>query len=549
MKINKHQIFLYTLTLGMLSLPLTLWAQEGDDKEGDKPELDSEIEIGFDYLSDDSFRFGKFSGRTDDGAEAIVDFKIESKPAWDSSNTTSWRLQGWRLGLDSRRIEFDYNKQGVHSFIADYQEIPNNVIGKGFQPYDGFGSNFYSLPANWAVAPDTNTTRGFLSLDDSLRTISVDRKRRRLDLDYERVLNKAWTMDVDYRHETKEGQRIIGSIFGNTGGNPRAVILPAPVDFTTDIIEAEFEYSGNNALFGFGVYASWFSNDDKTLGWENAFGFRSGWEDGVAFPDGVGQMALEPDNSYIQFRANGALIVGDSTRISADVAIGTMEQDDPLLPYTINPALTVDVPLPRLSADVQIDTTMFNFRLTSQPVRGLSLRVNYHYDDRDNKTPQSTYLYVGGDSQDQKDALDGRINLPYSYTKEKTDLIATYRIARGVRIKAGAKYSDYSRTFSEVLDSDEFTYLVGINFSGFEHASFSLNYENSDRDIQNYQSDRPFQLSTVPGGRSIEEWENHPLIRKYFLTDREREEFRFRLDVFLGSRVNFGLTGSYNDDD
>jgi MtrB/PioB family decaheme-associated outer membrane protein len=547
---TKEQYYvLWSLAVGLTCLPVALWAQEASAGQEEDSAVEGEIEVGVDFISDDAFRFGKYTGHTEDGAEPIIDFKIESRPKWDGKDFTSWRLEGWRLGLDSRRIEFDYMQQGIQRFQVGYREIPNNRIGKGFLPYDGFGSNFYSLPSNWTVAPFSNTTAGFLALEDNLSTISIKRKRQRLDLNYNRILNKAWNFTVDYRHEVKDGERTIGSIFGNTGGNPRAVILPAPVDFTTDIVETHFEYQHNGALLGFGFYASWFNNDERTLGWENAFGFRSGWDDGVAFPDGTGQMALEPDNSYVQLRANGAFSLGSSTHISADVAFGSMEQDDALLPYTINPALTVDVPLPRQSADAEIETTMINFRLTSRPVRGLNLRLNYHYDDRDNQTPRSTYLYVGGDSQDQKDELDGRINVPYSYSEEKTDFIASYRPTSGVRLKVGVIYTDYSRTFSEVLDSDQFTHLAGLKLYGWEGFALSLDYEKSDRDIADYKHDRPFQESTISGGRSIEEWENHPLIRKYFLTDREREEYRFRLDFFPTTNLNFALTGSFNEDD
>ena len=221
---------LSTLVLGFLCLPFSLWAQDGASQTN----VENEVEIGFDFLSDDSFRYGKFSGYTDDGASAIFDFKLESQPAWDSGDITSWRLQGWRLGLESRRIEFDFKQQGVQKFNADYREIPNNQIGLGFLPYSGFGSNFLALPANWEITPGSNNTAGFLSLDDSQQPVSIERKRRRLNLNYNRVLNKSWNMMVDFRRETKDGERTIGSIFGNTGGNPRGVILPAPVDSESD---------------------------------------------------------------------------------------------------------------------------------------------------------------------------------------------------------------------------------------------------------------------------------------------------------------------------
>jgi hypothetical protein len=198
---KSYQYFLRVVALGLMSLPVAAWAQEGETEE--EKTVESEIEIGIDVLSDDAYRFGKYTGKTEDGVEPILDFKIESTTKWDSEDTSSWSLQGWRLGLDSRRIEFEYAQQGAYSFSAGYREIPNNLISNGFLPYDGFGSNFYTLPSNWALAPFSNTTSGFLTLDENLKTIDIERKRQRLDLEYSRILNKDWNFSVEYRHEVK----------------------------------------------------------------------------------------------------------------------------------------------------------------------------------------------------------------------------------------------------------------------------------------------------------------------------------------------------------
>jgi hypothetical protein len=200
--------------------------------------------------------------------------------------------------------------------------------------------------------------------------------------------------------------------FRYSGGNPRSVILAAPVDYLTNNIEAMFNYATARAQFGAGVYASFFSNDEKALVWQNAYGYVNGWAPGVQYPDSQGQLALEPDNSYIQFKAYGAYNFSGSTRLSADASFGQMEQDDDLFPYTINPILVVHTPVPLASLDGKVDTSMFNVRLTSQLARPLGLAINYHYDDRDNKTPRSVYPYIGGDSENQKPYEDGASTCP-----------------------------------------------------------------------------------------------------------------------------------------
>jgi MtrB/PioB family decaheme-associated outer membrane protein len=181
--------------------------------------------------------------------------------------------------------------------------------------------------------------------------------------------------------------------------------------------------------------------------------------------------------------------------------------------------------------------------------RRLGLALNYNYDDRDNKTPRASYPYIGGDSQNQRPDEDGRINLPYSYRRSKFDAIGTYRAGHGIRIKGGYEYSDYSRDYSEVSDSNENTWLLGVKFAGMEKAAVSLDYRNSSRDVSEYIGNVPLIASHLPGQVSPDEWENHPMIRKYYLTDRDRDEFRFRADIFPTTEFNFGLAGSYFKDD
>jgi MtrB/PioB family decaheme-associated outer membrane protein len=226
-----------------------------------------------------------------------------------------------------------------------------------------------------------------------------------------------------------------------------------------------------------------------------------------------------------------------------------MEQDDALLPYTVNPILVVNTPVPLASLDGKVDTTMFNARFTSQLARPLSLAVNYNYNDRDNKTPRAVYPYIGGDSQNQRPYEEGRINLPYSYTKQKADAILTYRISGGTRLKGGVEYYDTSRDYAEVADAEEWAWLAGVKFGGFERASFNFDYRNSSRDVDAYIGNLPLIESHLPGVIHEDEWENHPLLRKYYETDRDRAEFRFRADVFPVPEFNLGLAFSYYKDD
>ena len=275
---QKTQVKFVVLTL--LAVPLMAWGQDTDTSAqndensaaAEQAPVKTELTLGVYALDDPSYRYGKYSGLTDDGAKALIDFRVEKRPKWDSDDTLLFSLQGWRMGLDSRRVEFKIEEQGTQSLKANYREIPNYRIGDGLTPYSGAGNDTLTLPAGWEVTTGSNDTSGFATLHESLVDLQIDAKRRRLDLNYDRKLSAAWNVAVDYRHENKEGVRTVGGVFGNWPDNPRSVILPAPVNYNTDNIEAMFNYATQRLQFGFGAYASFFNNDTPTLSWQNAFG-------------------------------------------------------------------------------------------------------------------------------------------------------------------------------------------------------------------------------------------------------------------------------------
>jgi hypothetical protein len=157
--------------------------------------------------SEDSFRYGKYSGLTDEGFAPLVDFIWQKRPEWDSGDTVRWRLQGWRLGLDSRRLAFDYNDQGTQKFRFDFRSIPNNRFSDGMTPYRPQQPGLWNLAPEWEVAPGSSNTLGFTNLQETLVRLNVDTKRQWFDLGYDRRLGSNWKLDVDWKHETKEGNR------------------------------------------------------------------------------------------------------------------------------------------------------------------------------------------------------------------------------------------------------------------------------------------------------------------------------------------------------
>lgn len=107
---------LYGAVLLALLVPGAAWAQQSGGfglEEPTKPPPDpekvaeltqvrSEIEFGAGYVSDDSFRFGKYNGLEEDGAFGVLNLDINGRNAWDSGDARYWSLEATDLGLSSR---------------------------------------------------------------------------------------------------------------------------------------------------------------------------------------------------------------------------------------------------------------------------------------------------------------------------------------------------------------------------------------------------------------------------------------------------------------
>ena len=543
-------------TLALL-LPLQPGAQIDPFALDDVPEAEAApvfenyAGIGFGFLDDDGFAFGHFSGLTDAGFEAVIDFRLQSRPQWDGKDTTFWRFEGARVGQDSRRIEMQVGQQGAQQLSIVYRGIPNFRYDDGSTPFNGAGSTFLGLPPDWQVTG--GTTGDMPVLESSLADQNINHMRDRLEVGFQRVFSPRLSMDADFRREIKEGERIVGGVIGNSGGNRRSALLPAPIDFVTDVFDLSLTYAAEHYQIGVAGHGSFFENERESVTWQNPFGPVGGQAAEAGFPDGLGRTALEPDNRHYQIRVFGAYsFVPGATRVSANLTYGRMEQDADFLPFTVNAALDAPVPLPRTDLDGRIDTTLIDVRVSSRPARRLNLAASFRYDDRDNETPREVYLPVRGDSQDQELPGGGRINLPYSSDKWRANADLRYRLGLRTRLVAGYTRSQTRRDFQEVSRVDEDVYRFGVQLQPVQIASLDLDFIRSERDGTRYDGVVPFFDSHEPGAVDPDDpldFENHPALRKFHLADRDRNEIRARADLFPLPMLSIGAQASYGDDD
>lgn len=510
-------------------------------------EYTSQVEAGVGYTSEDSFKFGEYNGLEDEGPYGIGNLDLRMQEPFDKEDSAYYaRMRGYNLGLDSRFVEIEAGNQGKYSGYVGYDQIPKNLIDSARTPFIGAGDTNLTLPSDWD--PGT-TTRGMDNLILKLRDVEIDHDRKRLQAGFSVIPAPHWEFRGDYQREWKDGTRTIGAVIGNTGGNPRAAIVPEPTDYLTDQLTVTLAYTEERYQAELSYYLSLFDNEHTSLTWQNPFETISGWADGVGFPTGRGRLGLPPDNEFHQINFSGGYNVTPTTRVTLDAGYGWMLQNDTFLPYTVNDFLAVSVPLPRNSLDGEINTTLVDLRLDSRPTPKLHLRGGYRFDDRDNNTPQAQFIYIGGDSQDQDAAEDSerrRTNLPYSYTSHDVTADAAYEVYTRTEASVGYEFELVKRDFQEVEETWEHIAKAGIRSAPNQYVSLRGDVSYGIKEGDEYVFNAPFHLGFAPAVVEEEEelgldWENLPQLRKFYEADRNRLRVVGQVTVMPMDRLSISL--------
>ena len=543
-----------SLALAMAFAPVAGYAQL---QVKEPAPLSSEVEIGLGYVNEDSWKFGQYNGLGDKGAYLIGNIDLRSR---DRDTARWWGVTGTNLGLSSRNLRFDLGTQGRYRVWAEYDQIEKRGSDTGSTLFNGAGSSNLTLPAGFAGIATTDNTQ-------ALRAAKVDPFLQKLDLRQERknyiagvsaLLGRGWQASANFRHEKKDGIRLQGGVFGNSGGNPRSSLIPEPVDYETNELEGALEYASPKAQVRVTYNLSLFSNANDAVTWQNPYqhiGIGQWTAANAGFPTGIGQLALPPDNQAHRLGVNGGYNLAPTTRLGYTLAFGRMTQDEQFLPYAATPGIVINTPLPRSSLDGKANTTLASVNLTSRVLPTLTLRGSYKYDERDDKTPQAQYIYIGADTQSPQSGVNtnrARTNVPLSHKQHLLKLDADYRVFAGTKLNAGYDYDEVSRGNEEVAETKEHTVRLGARRSLSETVTGAVSYAHSRRRYDGYH-DIPFEVSFSPEYRATlaanVAWDNNPLIRKYPFSNRDRDRLKFNVNASPTQKLALGFAADFYNDD
>jgi MtrB/PioB family decaheme-associated outer membrane protein len=455
-------------------------------------------------------KFGDYTGLNKKGGYFIGG----ASASYRDKDADYWRINASNLGLDSRSVDAEGGKQGSYKFLLNYDELPHYFSDNAQTPFIGAGGASLTLPAGFPAA-----TTGAMPLAATLQSVDIGTERKRLGVGASWIPTSDWEYAVNFRHETKDGtKRTAGAFYVNTSQ------LVEPVDYVTDQVDASATYTGKKLQMKFAYYGSTFRDGNSALSWQDPYTPVAG--------ETAGQLALPPNNQFHQLQATGGYQLGDKTRLSGDIAVGRMTQNDGFLASTQNATLAVPG-LPGSSLNGRVSTLDAGLKLNSAVTERLRLNAAYTHNDRDNQTPQASYPSVATDMFVEAP----RTNLPYSFKEDKLKLSADFMASAKLRGSVGADFDAHQRTFAEVDTTRESTAWGKINSQVSDKLGLTLKLTHGER-----RNSGTFQA--IPGITPPE----NPLLRRYNLANRNRDTAGARADIAVNERISVGFGVDSSED-
>ena len=480
-------------------------------------------------------------------------------------------ILGGGVGRSDQFYDLKFGRYNDYRVNLSYSEIPRVYSTTARPIWQGVGSGNLTLPAWPGIAPggatgNTNTDaaalQGFTNASSDTE-LSLVRKKGGVRLDMN--LSDTWKFYSSYSLEQRKGARP----FGGNEGNGETV---EPIDYKTHDLLAGLQFADSLSQFNLSLSASLFRNDIDTLTWESPFRHLTG-----ALTVPTGRIDLHPGNDayHAKMEYARALPGWYNGRFNASVALGTMRQNDSLIPPTVTSGTGAAIPggfsgnfnqwnstaaLSQQGANAAIDTGLVDLGLSLVPADKLTVRTTLRHYENHNHTNYTAFNPQTGQFgyiiQDNfaSNVFNGTNNLhyrsiPFQGEQNNFKLSGEYQVRRRAVLTAEYEREDVHRAYRERDRTWDDRLRFAYTDRGFGSATLRLAYEYGNRRGSQYNSD-PYQdfytaslaAYTDTAANVIDRLHNLADMRKFDLADRKQQVLKARLNYQPRADMDLGAT-------
>jgi MtrB/PioB family decaheme-associated outer membrane protein len=436
-----------------------------------------------------------------------------------------FKFEADHLGYRDQRFAGSYNNYGKLKAAFEWNQVPLYFSQTTQSLYTGSGGTA-SINDNVQLALQNKT----VSLVNAVQLGSVfDLRNRRYVANANLIYSATQNVDfkINVRNTDRQGQQPWAGSFG-ISGSPATVELAVPIDTRTTELGTALEFGNSHAFGKIGYEGSFFRNNIPTFTWDNPVRATDAPNVANSSAPGAGRESLWPNSNMNSAIVSGGVNFAGHSRATAFVSVGSMTQNDQLLPMTINANLPV-VPLERATAEADARVVAMNYNITSRPNSMLWFSARYRQYDFDNRTPVfETGAFVNYDT-----AYTATLNHesePLGYTRHTFDADASFSPVTYLGLRAGYTRAQNDRTYRIVEQTTEDIGRFSIDLTGVTWLTLRGVYEHG-------------KLRGTP----VNEAEllaigEQPSLRQFDISDRDRDRLSAIVYLMPASFLSFSGT-------
>jgi MtrB/PioB family decaheme-associated outer membrane protein len=485
------------------------------------------------------------------------------------------------IGYRDQSYLFDWSQAGVQYLTLGFDQLPHDYNNNATTVFQGAGTDTLTVspalrtalagllgPTNPGTGANATTvaTNGIIAntIEGNLNGFRLGFDRYTGSAEYRNTPNDNWDVNVDYNITRRDGTQPQGALTYNGVERGGRIVLevPKPIHDETHNANANVEYNGVtpwgskfNVNAGYGI--SLYRDDADSFTFQNPFVATNG---AVSPVDNL--MSLPPSNTANMFRLNGGLDLPMKSRWVVAVNYTHGQQDQGLLPFTINPLALAGAtaalgapPTLTGSTNFHSDAVLVNNILTTKWTKELSQTTRYRYYNYDSPGVITLNGFPLADSANVIDFTDDVLQrLGVSYTKQNasTDFVYHPAAYRWLTFGAGIGWEQWDRKLRgedpgipDVAVTNEWMGKLFANAKPWDWSQFRASYIHASR-----RFDGPYMQNIGGNDESC----NTPTtvctgFRAYDLANRDRDKLNLYFDWYAKDGLVITPTGGFRLDD
>lgn len=449
---------------------------------------------------------------------------------------------------EDRSATLSYDRGGKLWLNAGWDQTPHRWSETSRTLFHETDPGVYELPDEIQDFFQTNTgdVNWWNNIDgylDDAHEEKLASRRDKASLGLGGMISDGLSLKVNFSHEKKSGRQLTPVALGRNF----ALEIARELDETVYDSGVALGYATKGMDLGLSYGLNVYENDTDSLTWDN---FKRTTDQVGSSQTGTGsaqgRAAMTPDNLAHMARLTAGLDLPGKTRFNADINYTRMEQNEKILPYSINTAFTTaagfdasnPANLPSERAETNQTLWVQDYRVANRASRFLSVGLKARWEQLGNHSKEMTF--DGHTTLDQSWSTPDESTHRFTYQKNTLGGYVDANIMKGLIAGVDYDHETINRTHREYRKTEESTVVGRVNYSPNSWFNFRQKVTWANRDAKG------FEVSDFMSSTST--FSENPGLRRYDIAARVRKGEDLEIQ-FMKGPFSIGWNSAYIHDE